>query len=79
MVKDTIEQPLQNDLRMMLEEPVYLECFMRRVPLKPIRPNHKTQLLFIIFFLSIITGQFLLILPSKYKYNQLNKQTLTFL
>ena len=56
MVKDSIEQPLQNDLRMMLEEPVYLECFMRRVPLKPIRPNHKTQLLFIIFFLSIITG-----------------------
>ena len=37
MIKDTMEQPLQRELRGMLEEPVYLECFMRRVPLKPIK------------------------------------------
>ena len=65
MVKDTLEQPLQNELKGMLEEPVYLECFMRRVPLKPIHQNHKTQILFIIFFLSVLTGQYLIVLPSK--------------
>ena len=51
----------------MLEEPVYLECFMRRVPLKPIKPNHKTQLLFVLFFFTLIASQILLILPSKSK------------
>ena len=67
MIKETLEDNLTAELMVMLEEPVYLECFMRRVPLKPIRQNHKTQLLFIIFFLSIIAGQVLLILPSKSK------------
>ena len=37
MIKDTLEDHLQGELMVMLEEPVYLECFMRRVPLKPIR------------------------------------------
>ena len=49
----------------MLQEPVYLECFMRRVPLKPIRQNHQTQLLFILFFLSILVAQYLVILPKQ--------------
>ena len=65
MIKETLEPNLQIELRSMLQEPVYLECFMRRVPLKPIRQNHKTQLLFIVFFISVLTAQFLLILPSK--------------
>jgi len=42
MIKETMEENLREELRSMLQEPVYLECFMRRVPLKPIRPNHKT-------------------------------------
>ena len=67
MIKETLEDNLRAELMVMLEEPVYLECFMRRVPLKPIRQNHKTQLLFIVFFLSIIAAQVLLILPSKSK------------
>ena len=37
MIKDTLEDNLKGELMVMLEEPVYLECFMRRVPLKPIR------------------------------------------
>ena len=65
MVKDTLEDNLRHELIGMLREPVYLECFMRRVPLKPIRPNHKTQVLFIFFFVVIIVGQFLIVLPSK--------------
>jgi len=38
---------------------------MRRVPLKPIKQNHKTQLLFVAFFIFVLTAQFLLVLPSK--------------
>ena len=37
MIKDTMEDHLRAELTVMLPEPVYLECFMRRVPLKPIR------------------------------------------
>ena len=65
MIRDTMETHLKDELSGMLQEPVYLECFMRRVPLKPIRQNHKTQALFIIFFVTVLSGQFLLILPSK--------------
>ena len=42
MIKDTMEPNLREELVSMLQEPVYMECFMRRVPLKPIKPNHKT-------------------------------------
>lgn len=56
MIKDTMDPQLQTELRSMLQEPVYLECFMRRVPLKPIKQNHKTQVLFIVFFLTVITS-----------------------
>lgn len=65
MIKEKMDPGLKNELRSMLQEPVYLECFMRRVPLKPIHQNHKTQVLFIAFFITVITGQFLLVLPSK--------------
>mmetsp|Transcript_20467 Transcript_20467/g.25178 ORF Transcript_20467/g.25178 Transcript_20467/m.25178 type:complete len:256 (+) Transcript_20467:1308-2075(+) len=64
MVKDTLESNLRSELTGMLREPVYLECFMRRVPLKPIRPNHKTQLLFVFFFIFVIASQFLVVLPK---------------
>lgn len=70
MIKDSLEEHMQEELVIMLKEPVYLECFMRRVPLKPIRPNLRTQMLFIIFFIFIITGQLLVILPSKSAFNE---------
>ena len=56
MLKDTMSKELQDELRVMLQEPVYLECFMRRVPLKPIQQNHRTQILFIVFFIFVITA-----------------------
>ena len=54
MIRDTLEPNLRNELIGILREPVYLECFMRRVPLMPIKPNHRTQLLFVILFTGII-------------------------
>ena len=39
--KRTAEQT-QKELRNMLKEPQYLECFMIKTPLKPLRQNHKT-------------------------------------
>ena len=37
MIKPTLDEHMQLELRGMLAKPVYLECFMRRVPLMPIR------------------------------------------
>ena len=51
-----MDENMQKELRGMLQEPIYLECFMRRVPLKPIRQNHQTQFLFILFFLIILAA-----------------------
>jgi len=45
---------MQDELRAMLKEPRYIECFMVKTPLVPLRQNHKTQTLFIILFLVII-------------------------
>ena len=42
MIKPETNEPLTNELTSMLKEPIYFECFMRRVPLVPIKPNHKT-------------------------------------
>ena len=64
MIKENLDPDMTRDLTAMLEEPVYIECFMRRVPLKPIRQNHKTQILFIVFFLTVLAGQFILVLPK---------------
>lgn len=63
MVRETMDAPLRNELHQILRPPVYLECFMRRVPLMPIHPNHRTQLLFIVFFACVVIGQFLLVFP----------------
>ena len=65
MISPEMTDQLRAELTGMLAEPVYLECFMRRVPLKPIRQNHKTQALFVIFFLFVLTSQYLIVLPGK--------------
>ena len=65
MVKDTMEPTLRNELLGILREPVYLECFMRRVPLMPIKPNHRTQALFVILMTSIILCQFIFVFPKQ--------------
>jgi len=50
----------------MLKEPKYLECFMIKTPLKPLRQNHKTQVLFVALFLVIIFTQLFIVIPSKF-------------
>ena len=60
-----IPQNLRNELFNMLKEPKYLECFMVKMPLKPLRQNHKTQILFISLFIVILFTQLFLVVPSK--------------
>ena len=43
MIKDDVDGPLRKELEGMLKEPVYSElCLVGRVPLAPLRQNHKT-------------------------------------
>lgn len=65
MIKENLDEEQKNELERILSEPVYLECLMSRVPLKPIRPSHKTQFLFMIFFLAITLSQFFIVIPCK--------------
>lgn len=49
----------------MLIEPSYIECFMVKTPLVPLKHNHKTQTLFVSLFLVILFTQLFIIIPSK--------------
>lgn len=60
-------QSTQTELRNMLKEPRYLECFMIKTPLKPLRKNHKTQVLFVFLFIVIFFTQLFVVIPSKYE------------
>ena len=42
MVSDKLPPQMKTELRNMLKEPKYVECFMIKTPLKPLRQNHKT-------------------------------------
>ena len=43
MIKEDVEESLRKELISILKKPVYHECFLiGRVPLVPIRQNHKT-------------------------------------
>lgn len=50
----------------MLQEPKYLECFMPKTPLVPLKKNHKTQVLFVFLFSLLLLSQIFIILPCKY-------------
>ena len=56
MIKDDLDQQLKAELENMLKKPVYIECFLPKLPLVPLRQNHKSQILFFSLFLLIITG-----------------------
>lgn len=53
----------------MLKEPSYVECFMVKTPLVPLRQNHQTQILFVSLFCVIFFTQIFLIVPSKFNLN----------
>ena len=42
MIKENVEPHLNAELQNMLQEPVYIECCLPKIPLVPIRQNHKT-------------------------------------
>lgn len=54
IIGEEVTDNMRNELIQMLEVPRYLECFMVKTPLVPLRQNHKTQLLFVILFLIIL-------------------------
>jgi len=60
-----IRPNLLRELEGMLQEPKYLECFMVRAPLVPLRKNHKTQCLFVLLFCFILLTQVVIILPAQ--------------
>ena len=66
MIRDNVPEGMANELKQMLVEPRYLECFMVRTPLVPLRQNHKTQLLFVFLFLFVYFTQLFLVIPGKY-------------
>lgn len=53
LVRPDFPPHIKDQLTEILKEPVYLECFLVKVPLVPIRKSHKTQVLFIALFLVI--------------------------
>jgi palmitoyltransferase len=75
-----MEDFLQNELRSMLKEPQYLECFMVKTPLVPLRKNVKTQILFVCLFIVLYCTQLFLIVPSKLtlKLKSVDTKTLIF-
>lgn len=42
MIKDNVQNSMKQELNQMLTEPSYIECFMVRTPLVPLKKNHKT-------------------------------------
>ncbi len=49
----------------MLQVPRYLECCLLKVPMVPLRKNHKTQGLFVLLFCLILLSQLVVILPAQ--------------
>lgn len=68
LISPNIPEAMQNELKSMLKIPRYIECFMVKTPLVPLRKNHKTQILFVCLFIIIISVQLFVIVPSKFNF-----------
>mmetsp|Transcript_43314 Transcript_43314/g.41721 ORF Transcript_43314/g.41721 Transcript_43314/m.41721 type:complete len:142 (+) Transcript_43314:976-1401(+) len=55
---------LKADLKQILDDPAYCECIMLKTPLIPLKPNHNTQLLFIVLFMVIFFCLFAFLFPT---------------
>ena len=65
MIKADVSEPLKRELESILKPPVYSElCMVGRVPLKPLKRNHKTQIVFIVALSIVLACQFLVVLPN---------------
>jgi hypothetical protein len=65
MIPDACEDGHKTELTQMLQEPKYLECMMVKQPLVPLNKNHRSQALFFIIFIFILSTQICVIIPSK--------------
>ena len=66
MIKDDVTEHLRNELVSILKQPKYFEaCMVRRMPLTPLKQNHKTQVVFLIIVGIILAIQFLIVLPNQ--------------
>lgn len=66
MIKpEKLSQENVRELRQMLAQPTYLECFMTKTPMVNLRRNHKTQVLFVTLFIVLVCSQIFIIVPSK--------------
>jgi len=64
LIPSNCSDSLKRQLRAILAQPSYLECFMLKTPMVKLSPNQRTQLLFLIFYVLILAGQFLIIVPN---------------
>lgn len=62
LIPEDLDDYLKNELIQFLGEQSYWECLMLRVPLIPLKRNHKTQFLFMsLFFLVCVLNMFILL------------------
>jgi palmitoyltransferase len=69
LIPTLLPDRLQEELRQNLSQTSYCECLMIRVPLVPLRPNHRTQILFLSLFLVIYVLNMITILPTLEPHN----------
>lgn len=62
-ISESLEDDVINDLTQQLGPQSYWECLMMRVPLIPLKRNHKTQALFLTMFTVIFLLNLFVILP----------------
>lgn len=65
MISDDLPDQMIKELQQMLKVPKYIECFMIKTPMVPLKPNHKTQILFVSLFTVIYLTQLFVVTPSK--------------
>jgi ankyrin repeat protein len=63
-IPDSMPEHMQAELKTQLAAQSYWECLMLRVPLIPLKRNHKTQALFLMLFLVVYLLNMFIILPT---------------
>ena len=64
LIPESLDENLKNELIQFLGEQSYWECLMLRVPLIPLKRNHKTQVLFMSLFIIICVINMFILLPT---------------
>jgi hypothetical protein len=64
LIPKDLDDNLHDELEQYLGDQKYCECLMLRVPLIPLRKNHKTQVLFMGLFVVILLLNMMITLPT---------------